>query len=93
MPRFFIEVPHDAEVVACARVVESFLNYGSHFTTQADWGCQDGEHKAWIVIEAENKEEARGILPPAFQSQAKIVQLNKFSMKDIAEILEAHRHE
>jgi nicotinate-nucleotide pyrophosphorylase len=79
-------------VVACARVVESFLNYGSHFATLADWGCQDGEHKAWIVIEAENKAEARGILPPAFQSQAKIVQLNKFTMEDIAEILEGHRH-
>ena len=30
MARFRIEVPHEAEAVACARVVEIFLKTGSH---------------------------------------------------------------
>jgi hypothetical protein len=59
--------------------------------TNADWGCRDGEHKAWILIDVDNKEEARRILPPAFRSQAKIVGLNKFSMEEIDGMLRHHR--
>jgi hypothetical protein len=92
MGKFLIEVPHEEEVLACARVVEIFLKTGSHFVTNADWGCRDGEHKAWIIMEVDNKEEARRILPPAFRSQAKIVSLNKFSMDDIDSILSHHKH-
>ncbi len=91
MAKFLIEVPHDAERVACARVVEIFLKTGSHWATHADWGCRDGEHKAWVTLEVDNKDEARYILPPAFRSQAKIVQLNKFTMEEIDEILRDHR--
>ena len=93
MGKFLIEVPHEEEVIACARVVEIFLKTGSHFVTHADWGCRDGEHKAWIIVEGENKEEARRILPPAFRSQAKIVSLNKFSMEEIDDIVSKHRRE
>ena len=92
MARFLIEVPHDAEHVACARVVEVFLKSGSHFVTHADWGCRDGDHKAWIVAEVDSKEEARYILPPGFRAEAKIVQLNKFTMEEIDEILSHHRN-
>ena len=91
MARFLIEVLHEEERVACARVVEIFLKTGSHFLSRADWGCMDGEHKAWIIVDVENKDEARSILPPAFRSQAKIVQLNYFTMEVIDEILRHHR--
>jgi hypothetical protein len=91
MARFLIEVPHEANQVPCARAVEVFLKSGSHFLTHADWGCRDGEHKAWIVVEVDSRDEARGILPPAFRSQAKIVQLNAFSMKEIESILRQHK--
>ena len=91
MSRFLIEVPHEPEHVACARAVEILLKTGSHFLTHADWGCTDGEHKAWIVVEVDSKEEARGILPPPLRSQAKIVQLNYFTMEEIDEILHQHQ--
>jgi hypothetical protein len=90
MPKFLIEVPHEENLLACAQVVESFLSYGSHFATKADWGCTDGVHKAWISIEADNKEDARNILPPSYRSQATIIKLNKFTREEIDEILEQH---
>lgn len=93
MGKFLVEVPHEEEVLACARVVEIFLKSGSHFVTNADWGCRDGEHKAWILVDVDNKEEARRILPPAFRSQAKIVNLCKFSMEEIDDIISKHRSE
>jgi len=91
MARFLIEVPHEEETVACARVVEIFLKTGSHFVTHTDWGCLDGEHMAWLIVEVDSKEDARRILPPAFRSQARIVGLNKFTMEQIDEILAHHR--
>jgi hypothetical protein len=91
MARFLLEVPHEADKVACARAVRVFLETGSHFLTNADWGCFDGEHKAWIILEAESKEEARYVLPPAFRSKAKIVSLNKFTMEELDEIERQHQ--
>ena len=89
--RFLIEVPHEATVAACVRAVEVFLQAGSHFLTHADCGCKDGEHKAWIVVEVDSKDEARCIVPPAFRSAAKVVQLNAFSVKDIEDTLRQHK--
>jgi len=79
MPRFLIEVHHAAESKICADIVQIFLSSGSHFLTQADWGCMDGVHTAWIVVDVESKEQAECILPPAIRSQAKIIALNKFT--------------
>jgi hypothetical protein len=90
MAKFLIEVPHESERMACARAVQIFLNTGSHFMTHADWGCTDGEHKAWIVVDVENKDEARAILPPAYREQAKITRLNAFGLDEVNDILARH---
>jgi len=63
--RFLIEVPHEEEVTACARAVEFFLKTGSHFLNHTDWGCKDGVHKAWIIVEVDSKEDARNIVRPS----------------------------
>ena len=90
MARFLIEVPHEAAPVACLRAIKILLETGSHYLTHADFGCYDGEHKAWVVVDAESKEEARSILPTLYRHQAKIVQLNKFTAEDIEELLSRH---
>lgn len=87
MERFLIEVPHDSEPGECARAVQYFLTTGSHFMTRADWGCSDGVHKAFIIVEAESREEAKNLVPRVFHSKAEIVRLNKFTMEEIDEIL------
>ena len=91
MARFLVELPHEAERVACTRAVRVLLETGSHFLTHADFGCLDGEHKAWIIVDVENKEEVRSIIPPTYRSQAKIVKLNKFALEEIDELM--HQHE
>jgi hypothetical protein len=90
MARFLIEVPHEATTVGCARAVEVFLRTGSHFLTHADWGCKDGDHRAWIVLEVGSREEARDVIPSAFRTQARIVQLNAFALKEIEDLLRVH---
>jgi len=88
--KFLIEVPHDANKVACARVVDVFLKSGSHFLAGAHWGCKDGVHKAWMLVDVDSKDEARGILPPFPRLQAKIMQLNTFTIAEIKDILRQH---
>ena len=91
MARFFIEVPHEAEPEACIRAVKAFLNTGSHFLSNADWGCYDGDHKAWIILELDSKKEALSVIPPGFKSDAKIVQLTKFTLEDIDRMSKHHQ--
>jgi len=90
MPKFLIDVPHDPDVLACARVVQVFLASGSHFLTNADWGCMDGEHRAWMLVEVDSRSEAQSIVPPGLRAHATIVQLNKFSMDQIDDIMRRH---
>ncbi len=89
--RFLIEVTHEPTTVACARAVEAFLKTGSHFLTHADWGCRDGDHRAWIIVDVGSKDEARAIVPPAFRSQTRVVQLNAFSLAEVEDILRQHK--
>jgi hypothetical protein len=81
--RFLIEVPHDSDRKACTEAVRIFLRTGSHFLTHADWGCHDGDHKAWIIVEVDSKEEARNIVPAEFRPMARIVQLNRFTLEQV----------
>lgn len=90
MARFLIEVPHDAESLACAKTIQIFLTTGSHFLTHADWGCRDGVHSAWITVDVGSKAEALAILPPGLRSGARIVGLSHFTMADIEPTLRQH---
>jgi len=91
MAKFLIEVPHEGTLAACNRAVEVLLRTGSHFLTHADWGCLDGEHKAWIVVEVGSKDEARNIVPPDFRHQAKVIQLATFTLHDIEATRSTHQ--
>jgi len=91
MKRFFIEVPHEPNRIACYRAIHVFLSSGSHFVTHCDWGCRDGIHKAWITVDADSKEEAQRIVPPAFREQAKVVEVGRFSLDEVESALSQHR--
>jgi hypothetical protein len=90
MAKFLVEVPHDHSQLACARAVQAFLSSGSHFVANAEWGCRDGDHRAWIIVDVDSKEEARSIVPPIYRSQAKIVGLNRFTLREIEGMLREH---
>jgi hypothetical protein len=85
MNKFLIEVPHGADKQACDHAIQVFLQTGSHFLTHAQWGCLDGEHKAWIIVDVETKEDARFIVPPYFRHDAKITLLTTFSSLEVQE--------
>jgi len=78
MNRYLIESQHtDAN---CEQVVQDVFaaGYLHHF----EWGCKDHDHTAWAIVEAENPEHARQLVPWYLRDKACIVQLVKFDMAD-----------
>ena len=92
MEKFLIEVPHGSDKGSCKSAVKVFLASGSHFVTNAEWGCMDGDHKAWLIVEIESKEAAMRLLPSSFQTKAKIIKINKFTRKDMDETIVDQHH-
>ncbi len=91
MPRFLIEVPHEAEESACLKAARVLAETGSHYLTNAEFGCNDGVHKGWLMIEVENKRDAQMVVPPAYRNQATIVELSNFKIEELDELLRRHR--
>ncbi len=79
MDRYLVSVTHTME--DCIRALKAIDAVGmlAHF----DWGCKDGEHTGWVIIEAENKPQALMVVPPLLRNNAHAVKLMKFSPEDV----------
>lgn len=91
MSRYLIEVDHEPKALACDIAAKVFAETGAHLLTHADWGCTDGVHKGWIVVDVNSREEARAVLPAAFRQQARVIKLNKFSLEKLDYLVELHQ--
>lgn len=74
MKRYIVISRHSGE--DCNRALKESLAIG--YLTHYDWGCKDGNHTGWAIIEAENKEQAMLSVPTFLRNQAEVVQLTKF---------------
>lgn len=90
MRRFMIEIPHEPTAEACGKVVDTFHETGSHWLTHADFGCPGGVHAAWLVIEADDADEARLSAPPYYRDEAKIVEVKHYTRFTREEIYADH---
>ena len=91
MEKYLIEVTHGVDKASCMQAIKIFLATGSHLLTNAEWGCRDGEHKAWLSVEIESKEAAMRLVPPALRSATRIIQLHQFTREDVGlSIMEDH---
>ena len=74
MERFLVESPHTAN--ECKLALKSVQSMG--YLNNFDWGCEDGVHTGWIVIEAENSAQALGVVPAVIRSKERVIKLSKF---------------
>jgi hypothetical protein len=78
MYRYLIESPHKPE--ECDNIVQEVHNAGYlHFF---DWGCHEGVHIGWAIVEAENLEHAKQIVPWMVRDSARIVKVEKYEGED-----------
>ncbi len=87
MPKYLVEVSHSPDRISCLRSIQILLSTGNHFLTNADWGCHDGVHKAWFVINVESKQEALRIIPSLYWKDTTITMLDKFTLKEVEDLI------
>ena len=83
MPRFLIEIQHADDFEGCVKALDAIVNFGSHLVTNAEFGCEDGEHCGWLIVEVDTRAEALQMIPPQLRDGARIVQLKKWSREEI----------
>ena len=79
MDKFIVIIPHTSE--ECVQALQQIESIGA--ITHFDWGCKDGEHTGWAIIEADNKAEAMLTVPTIQRRKARVFKLNHFSSEDV----------
>lgn len=79
MPSYLVISPHTKE--ECLMVLQDLLATG--YLTHFEWGCKDGDHTGWAMIEAESKAQAMMAVPSVGRGRARVVQLTKFSPDEV----------
>ena len=74
MPRYLVISNHTGP--DCTNAIRQVLAIG--YLTHYDWGCKDGVHTGWAVIEGESKAEALMSVPTFLRDKAQVVELTKF---------------
>jgi len=82
MQRYLIESSHSAE--DCKKAVREV--HAAGYLHQFEWGCDDGVHTAWAMVEAMDLEHAKQIVPWMFREKSRFVRVVKYEMAD-----EAHK--
>jgi len=79
MKRYLVVSHHTAE--DCVKALKETLAIG--YLTHFDWGCKDGAHTGWAVLEAESKSQALMSVPTFLRPSAQVVQLTKFDPEKV----------
>jgi hypothetical protein len=79
MNRFLVEIPHEPDDASCRAAIKIFAESGSHYLTHAEWGCEDGVHDAWLIIEADDHSEARQVAPPPYRDKTRVTNVKRYA--------------
>ena len=74
MKRFLVVSHHTGE--ECVKALKEALAIG--YLTHFDWGCKDGVHTGWAILEAEDKNQAMLSIPTFLRGKGQVVELTKF---------------
>jgi len=75
MDRYLIETPHTDQ--DCHMLVDQI--YAMGYLYNFEWGCPDGVHCGWAIIEAESRAQALLAVPSLLRNRARVVKLCKFT--------------
>ena len=79
MDRYLVIVPHTPK--DCLRAIKHVEAVG--MITHFDWGCKDGDHTGYVVLEADDKNQAQMVVPSFQRPQSHVIKLTKFSPDDV----------
>jgi hypothetical protein len=89
MPRFLISIDHEDDYEGCVRALNTIMQSGSHLIHKAEFGCKDGVHTGWLIVDVESREDAQMIVPPQHRANARVIQLRRWTKEEIADMVNA----
>jgi hypothetical protein len=81
MSRYLIETSHTPR--ECVWALKQLLHHRPDAVPEFEWGCHDGVHTGWSVVEAEHRFAAMDVVPRVLRPNTRIVQLNQFTEDEI----------
>ncbi len=79
MKRFLVISHHTGE--DCVKALKEALAIG--YLTHFDWGCKDGVHTGWAILEAEDKAQAMLSIPTFLRKEGQVIRLTKFDPEKV----------
>lgn len=83
MARYLVESPHTGP--ECLASLDEVLKQGEDKLAKWEWGCMSGDHRGWIVVEADSESAAKNTVPGPMRGKSNAVELHKFTPQEIAE--------
>jgi len=75
MKKFLVISHHSGE--ECVKALKETLAIG--WLTHFEWGCKDGVHTGWAILEAEDKNQAMLSIPTFLRGKGQVVRLTSFN--------------
>jgi len=73
MPRYMIELPHDAD--ECVKALEELEPRAPDLLDGIYWGCVSGRHAGRIIVEAASESEARDMVPALLRDKVTVTEV------------------
>lgn len=81
MAKYIIEKPHTSE--ECLDDLDSMLAEAPDILDKFVWGCGQGEHNGWALIESDSKEDLVATLPESIRGKFKVTEVSKLTPEEI----------
>jgi len=81
MIKYLIASKHTAE--DCLRALDETLAKGPKLLEQFVYGCKDGDHTGYALVDVKNKSEALAMIPDFLQDDACITKVAHFTPVEI----------
>ena len=77
MARYMIRSPHTKE--ECLRALDEELVKGKGILEKFDFGCKEGDHTAYAIVDVNSRNDALNLVPTFLQNKASIVEVGKIT--------------
>lgn len=81
MARYLIAVPHAPG--ECLRALDDVLARGPEDLARYEWGCGDGGHTGYALVQAGSKAAVEAEIPAFLRPRARIVELSTYTPEQV----------
>ena len=85
--KYLIQSPHTK--LECLRELDEISAKGQKSLEQFFWGCGQGDHTGYAIVDAKSAGEARGLVPEFIREKARIIELVQFTPEQIKSLHKA----